>query len=38
MTSLISVNNVSKSFGRKQVLTSVNFSVNAGQIVGFSWA
>ena len=34
MTSLISVNNVSKSFGRKQVLTSVNFSVNAGQIVG----
>ncbi|MFQ3210027.1 MAG: ABC-2 type transport system ATP-binding protein [Colwellia sp.] len=34
MSSLISVNNVSKSFGKKKVLSSVNFSVNAGQIVG----
>ncbi|MEY8200053.1 MAG: ABC transporter ATP-binding protein [Colwellia sp.] len=34
MSSLISVNNVSKSFGKKQVLSSVNFTVNAGQIVG----
>jgi len=34
MSALISVNNVSKSFGKKQVLSSVNFSVNAGQIVG----
>lgn len=34
MSALISVNNVSKSFGKKQVLSSVNFSVEAGQIVG----
>jgi ABC-2 type transport system ATP-binding protein len=34
MSSLISVNNVSKSFGKKKVLSSVNFSVKAGQIVG----
>jgi len=34
MSPLISVNNVSKSFGNKQVLSSVNFSVSAGQIVG----
>jgi len=34
MSELISVNNVSKSFGKKQVLSSVNFTVSAGQIVG----
>ncbi|WP_019029553.1 ABC transporter ATP-binding protein [Colwellia piezophila] len=34
MSSLISVKNVSKSFGSKQVLSSVNLSVSAGQIVG----
>jgi ABC-2 type transport system ATP-binding protein len=34
MSALISVSNVSKSFGKKQVLSSVNFSVTAGQIVG----
>jgi ABC-2 type transport system ATP-binding protein len=34
MSSLISVSNLSKSYGSKKVLSGVNLSLNAGQIVG----
>ncbi|KGJ89747.1 ABC transporter ATP-binding protein [Colwellia psychrerythraea] len=34
MSSLISISNLNKSFGNKKVLSGVNLSLNAGQIVG----
>ena len=34
MSSLISVSDLSKSYGSKKVLSGVNLSLNAGQIVG----
>jgi len=34
MSSLISVSGLSKSYGSKKVLSGVNLSLNAGQIVG----
>ncbi|WP_057830157.1 ABC transporter ATP-binding protein [Colwellia sp. TT2012] len=34
MSSLISISNLNKSYGNKKVLSGINLSVNAGQIVG----